>query len=90
MLKRCLPLLLAAALLCGCAAPGASPSETTPEEPVTLVYYTIGTPDADLKLVNQALNDILLERYGFQVEYNKIGWNDYTDRLNALMRTGED
>ena len=90
MLKRCLPLLLAAALLCGCAAPGTAPSETTPEEPVTLVYYTIGTPDTDLKLVNQALNDILLERYGFQVEYNKIGWNDYTDRLNALMRTGED
>lgn len=90
MLRRMLPLLLAMVLLSGCANPAGLRGETLPEDPVTLVYYTIGTPDADLKLVNQALNDILLPRYGFRVEYNKIGWNDYTDQLNALMRTGED
>lgn len=93
MLKRLAPLLTvfwALLLLPGCTGSVISRGETVPEDPVTLVYYTIGAPDEDLAMVNDALNDLLLPKYGFCVEYNKIGWNEYTDRLNALMRTGED
>lgn len=88
MKKRVLALLLIAALLSGCAG---SPIEGDhSESPLTLIYYTIGTPDRDLALVNEALNKLLLPRYGFTVEYHKIGWNDYTDRLNAIMNTAQD
>ena len=57
------------------------------EEPVRLIYYTIGEPDADLSCVEEALNRLLLPRYGFTVSYNKIGWNDYETRLNSFMNT---
>lgn len=80
--------LLLCLLLVGCTGPTA-PARETEAEPVTLVYYTIGEPDADLAMVNEALNELLLERYGFRVDYRKIGWNDYADALTAKLRTGE-
>lgn len=57
------------------------------EAPIRLVYYTIGEPDADLPLVEDALNELLLTRYGFTVSYNKIGWNDYEAALGSLLNT---
>lgn len=88
-MKKLLPLLaLLAVLLCGCTPPSSVEDPTDPE-PVTLIYYTIGTPDADLELVGDALNELLLERYGFRVDYRKIDWNDYTAQLNAVMSTGQ-
>lgn len=57
------------------------------EEPVKLVYYTIGEPDAGLKQVEEALNVLLLQRYGFTVSYNKIGWNDYEAKLASFFST---
>ena len=88
MRRRLLLLLTALALLTGCAAPDGGEASGGPE-PVNLIYYTIGEPDADLQQVNDALNDILLPRYGFTVTYNKIGWNDYTAQLNSLLGTGQ-
>lgn len=88
MRRRLLLLLTALALLTGCAAPVGDEDSGGPE-PVNLIYYTIGEPDADLQQVNDALNDILLPRYGFTVTYNKIGWNDYTAQLNSLLGTGQ-
>lgn len=81
------------ALLCaastGCTSHPQDAS-TPPEGSVSLVYYTIGEPDEDLALVNQELNRILLEKYGFTVEYHKIGWNDYTAQLNSLVNTNQE
>lgn len=88
MRRRFLCLLTALTLLTGCTAPGSTSPNTDPQ-PVNLIYYTIGEPDADLELVNQALNDILLPRYGFTVTYKKIGWNDYTAQLNSHLGTGQ-
>ena len=81
------------ALLCaGSAGCASHPQDTSapPEGTVSLVYYTIGEPDEDLALVNRELNRILLERYGFTVEYHKIGWNDYTAQLNSLVNTNQE
>lgn len=92
MAKKWLCLCLAAALLglCGCTAPGQSANPTAEADaPVNLVYYTIGEPDEDLGLVNEALNRILLEKYGFTVTYHKIGWNDYTAQFNSLINTNQ-
>ena len=76
--------LLLALLLTGCAYPGQDDSQI-----VTLTYYTIGEADRDLKLVNEALNDLLLKRYGFRVDYRKIGWNEYVSRLSAMVNTNQ-
>ena len=89
MLRRVLPGLLALLLLCGCGGETSQPPADA-EPPVKLIYYTIGGEDADLALVNGALNELLLERYGFTVEYHKIGWNYYTDQLNAIVNTDRD
>lgn len=81
------------ALLCaGSAGCASHPQDTSapPEGTVSLVYYTIGEPDEDLALVNRELNRILLEKYGFTVEYHKIGWNDYTAQLNSLVNTNQE
>lgn len=91
-IRRALSLLTAVALLgsAGCATRPQNPDPPGEEEPVNLIYYTIGEPDVDLALVNEELNRILLDKYGFTVEYHKIGWNDYTAQLNSLIHTNQE
>ena len=84
--------LLALVLLLALAAAGCTRREAPPapqESRVELNYYTIGEPDADLAQVNAALNRILLERYGFTVNYHKVGWNDYENYLAAMVNTNQ-
>lgn len=83
----------AAAALCllircaGCSqGDGGSPA---PADVVTLNYYTIGEPDRDLAQVNEALNRILLKQYGFQVNYQKVSWNEYEKFLSTLINTNQ-
>ena len=45
-----------------------------------LVYYTIGTPDPDLELVTQEINQVLKEKINVTIQYNKIPWNNYGER----------
>ena len=87
---RALVLLTAVAvLLAGCSGDGTAGNGSGSGTPVNLIYYTIGEPDDDLALVNEALNEILLERYGFTVDYRKVGWNDYDAQLGSLLGTGQ-
>lgn len=59
------------------------------EEPaVNLVYYTIGNSDKDLKLVNQELNKLLSKKTNTKIEYNKIAWADYGERLATMISSG--
>lgn len=95
--------LLALSMLCtaltGCGARGggsassaksSSAVSTEQPEPVSLVYYTIGNPDQDLKKVNDALNELLLKKINVTVQYHKIAWGDYTTKLTALVNSGAD
>lgn len=84
-----------AAVLAAAAAVGAvllsggedGTQERGTDSSVELVYYTIGDPDEDLELVNQAINDLLLERYGFTIDYRKLGWNEYEAYMTSLVNT---
>ena len=80
--------LVLALLLSGCRS---SPSAiyAPGQNKIHLEYYTIGYEDRDLKLVEDALNRLLLERYGFTVSYHKIDWNDYLNQLNSLINTSQ-
>ena len=55
-----------------------------------LVYYTIGTPDPDLELVTQEINQVLKEKINVTIQYNKIPWNNYGERSTALINSGSD
>lgn len=82
-------LLLIMVLLVGCGNPQVA-NPTTEKDPVVLRYYTIGRKDRDLEQVNAALNELLMERYGFQVDYRKIDWNEYEDTVNGILNTSQD
>ena len=89
-MKRILCILLALLfLLTGCTQEQAA-KEASARQPVKLRYYTVGQPDPDLSQVNQALNDLLLERYGFTVDYQKIDWNGYIETVNGILHTNQD
>lgn len=55
---------------------------------VNLVYYTIGEPDPDLELVNAKINEVLAKKIGITITYNKVGWQEYENRLNAMVSAG--
>lgn len=76
-------------ILFSCACfPSDAPDLQPQKEPVNLIYYTIGNPDRDLAKVNSALNDMLYEKLGITITYNKIAWNDYHTRLTAIIHSG--
>lgn len=58
-------------------------------DPVNLVYYTIGNPDTDLKLVNDALNKLLKNKINVTISYNKIPWDDYESYVMSLVNAGQ-
>lgn len=90
MRKRWIGISLALMLvLFGCTQPQSTREEVA-AEPVVLRYYTIGREDKDLAEVNEALNALLMERYGFQVDYRKIDWNAYQDTINGMFNTNQD
>ena len=45
----------------------ATPLSEKEDDAVNLIYYTIGNPDKDLDVVNEALNEYLLKTCGFTV-----------------------
>lgn len=90
--RRPLCLLLSAVLALsasGCQGTTTGGNASQPQnKPVNLLYYTIGEASADLPLVNEALNELLLDRYGFTVTYRRVGWNEYEAYLASLVNTG--
>ena len=101
--KVALSVILACSIICfglsGCSHENSeiSPSnEQTNEEGKTsdqadhLIYYTIGTPDPDLELITQEINRVLKEKINVTIQYNKIPWNEYGERITALINSGSD
>ena len=89
-MKRILSLLILLILVfCGCTG-AETPHTALTSDQVTLRYYTIGRADQDLKLVNEKLNEILSERYGFQVDYRKLDFNEYENTVNEIINTNQE
>ena len=59
------------------------------QEKEPLVYYTIGPEDQDLGMVNEKLNEVLSEKYGFTVDYRKLDWNIYGDKITDYLNLNE-
>ena len=86
-MKRILSVLLLAVLLCGCTAV-TSKGSSTQEPEVVLRYYSIGRAEPDLEMVSDALNQLMIQRYGFGVEYRMLDFNEYIDTTTAMINTG--
>ncbi len=59
------------------------------EEVVTLEYWTIGGEPADLKLVNDAINEYTREEIGVEVNFHYSDWGAYADQLTKMLNTQE-
>lgn len=64
--------------------------EETPElEPYELVWYTIGTPQKDVKMVMEELSKYTREKINATVEMRMIDWGDYTQKMQVLIASGD-
>lgn len=55
-----------------------------------LVYYTIGKEDEDIEKVNDALNRLLWDKYELTIDYRKLDWNIYGDKITDYLNLNED
>lgn len=78
-------IVLFISLLTGCNKQNMNAGSFNAEPVVNLIYYTIGDPDKDLALVNDKINEILMKKIGITITYNKIGWQEYADRMNTMI-----
>ncbi|MGZ9584947.1 ABC transporter substrate-binding protein [Paenibacillus marinisediminis] len=75
--------------LAGCSpSTGDDEHAQLPKDTVNLIYYTIGEPDKDLKMVNDKINEITAKKIGVTITYIKVGWQEYEDRLNTMVSAG--
>ncbi|MCX7970130.1 MAG: ABC transporter substrate-binding protein [Negativicutes bacterium] len=88
-LARMLAVLLVGAglLLAGGCQPAVE--EGTPDNPYRIVWYTIGTPQKDLKLVEARLNEYLREKIGAELDIRMIDWANYREKMNVVLISGE-
>lgn len=79
------------------ATPTAEVTETPTEaEPVaekptelTVAFYSYVAEPADLQKVEDALNEMLLEKINCKVDLMPINANDYISKINLMLQTGD-
>jgi putative aldouronate transport system substrate-binding protein len=67
----------------------AGDAQTGKEKPVELIWYTIGTPQKDLEMVNEEINKYTLEKINATVKINMIDWGDYTQKMGIITASGQ-
>lgn len=92
MRKRFLVLTLASSLftggLVGCGSNSTGGGEAS-KEPVNLVCYTIGAPQADDSLVEEKINEYIVDKIGATVSIKRIDFGDYDQKMNVIVNSGE-
>ena len=61
----------------------------TKEKVPELVWYYIGTPQADEDLVNQKVNEYIEPLIGATVDINCLNWGEYENRMKTIIGSGE-
>ncbi len=59
------------------------------EDPVELIWYTIGTPQQDMGMVNEKLNEYLLEKINATVKMTVFDWGEYDQKMQVKIASGE-
>jgi len=83
-------LVLMLALSLSLSACGGKKEESTgtPEKPVELIWYTIGTPQKDVDRVMEEVSKYTKEKIGATVKMNMIDWGDYTQKMQVMTASG--
>jgi putative aldouronate transport system substrate-binding protein len=77
----------------GNASPSASNDAQTgegAEEPVELIWYTIGTPQKDVNRVMEEVSKYTAEKIGVTVKMTQIDWGDYNQKMQIATSSGTD
>jgi putative aldouronate transport system substrate-binding protein len=61
----------------------------TPQNPYTIIWYMIGTPQPDSDMVMNKLNEYLIPKIGAKVEFHQIDWPNYDQKMKMLTMTGQ-
>ena len=59
------------------------------QEVPELVWYYIGTPQADEDLVNQKVNEYIEPLIGATVDINCLNWGEYESKMQTIISSGE-
>lgn len=59
------------------------------EEAVELTWYTIGTPQKDVDIIESELNPYLLEKINATVNLVQFDWGEYTEKMQVKIASGE-
>jgi putative aldouronate transport system substrate-binding protein len=92
MKKYKLLILSAAALLSILILSGCSDHKYpvgTPQNPYKIVWYTIGTPQKDLLMVQEKANEYLRKKIGAVLDIRMVGWGEYKKKINVILISGE-
>lgn len=66
-----------------------SNQQSTELPEVNLVWYTIGSPQADQQKVTDKINAYLKEKINATLEIRTLDWGDYEPKMNAIMAARE-
>lgn len=88
-MKKMSALVLALCLLATLAVVPAAAEENPFAEPVELVWYAIGAAPSDGEMVMTEFNKVLSEKYNTTIKLNYTGWDDWENKYNLLLTSGE-
>ncbi|MCP4180713.1 MAG: ABC transporter substrate-binding protein [bacterium] len=61
----------------------------TPQNPYKIIWYTIGTPQKDLQMVEKKANEYLRKKIGAVLDIRMVGWGEYKKKINVILISGE-
>ncbi|WP_078501807.1 ABC transporter substrate-binding protein [Paenibacillus selenitireducens] len=59
------------------------------EDPVTLIWYTIGGPQKDQDKVMTEVNKYLVDKINTKIDLKVIDWGDYSQKMQVIAASGE-
>ena len=65
------------------------PPEPTELPAVELTYYYPGSPQADLPIVNEAINEYLKQKINATIKLVQLDWGAYNEKMNLMFSGGE-
>ncbi|MDD9265555.1 ABC transporter substrate-binding protein [Paenibacillus sp. GCM10023248] len=90
-LAATLGLTLAASMVlsaCGSKDAADNNGAGSPDKPVELIWYTIGTPQKDVDRVMAEVSKYTAEKIGVTVKMNMIDWGDYPQKMQVMAASG--
>ncbi|MBG9792135.1 ABC transporter substrate-binding protein [Paenibacillus dendritiformis] len=91
LMTFCLVLVASLALAgCGSKKEEAGGAEAgTSEQPVELIWYSIGAPQKDLDKVMEKVSEYTKEKIGVTVKMKLFDWGDYNQKMGVIAASGE-